>query len=43
MTFGHFAPEEARRWKPQIVVVDEANSPIEMLAGEEHGAVIAQR
>ncbi len=38
MTFGHFSPEEARQWKPQIVVVDEANRPIEILGREEHGA-----
>jgi len=37
MTFGHFSPEEARDWKPQIVVVDEANRPVEMLGREEHG------
>ena len=37
MTFGHFSPEEARVWKPRIVVVDEANQPVEMLGREEHG------
>jgi len=37
MTFGHFSPEEAQQWKPQIVVVDEANRPVEMLGREEHG------
>ncbi len=38
MTFGHFDEKEARTWKPQIVVVDEANRAVEKL-DEKHGAV----
>ncbi len=43
MTFGHFAPEEARVWKPQIVVVDERNRPVQVLSGEEHGTIVTRR
>ncbi len=43
MTFGHFSPEEARDWKPQIVVVDERNKPVEMLGQEEHGPLVTRR
>ncbi len=42
MTFGHFAEDEARAWKPQIVVVDEANRAVEQL-DEKHGAVVTRR
>lgn len=42
MTFGHFAPEEALLWKPQIVVVDERNHAVEMLPVEEHGAALTR-
>ena len=42
MTFGHFAEDEARSWKPQIVVVDEANRATQQL-DEKHGAVVTRR
>lgn len=42
MTFGHFAPDEARDWKPQIVVVDEHNKPVQLLDPEKHGALVTR-
>jgi aspartate 1-decarboxylase len=35
MTFAHYSDEEARAMKPQVVVVDEQNQPVQVLH-EEH-------
>jgi aspartate 1-decarboxylase len=39
MTFAHYTDEEARTMRPKVVVVDENNSPVQLLPVEKHGEV----